>query len=138
MVGSERALSEVDRLRLMVSVKVGRLPPLPETLSSTAMPRTLSQKGYAHDFDCDNFKYACSRDCASIQRTLALIEQVHCVALTQVSDRSETLKHCLSQSQGLRWPRQVRNANDSDSDNSKDRYRHPIQGTRAWRRLRAL
>ena len=36
MVGSERALSEVDRLRLMVSVKVGRLPPLPETLSSTA------------------------------------------------------------------------------------------------------
>ena len=60
MVGSERALSEVDRLRLMVSVKVGRLPPLPETLSSTAMPRTLSQKGYAHDFDCDHFKYQCS------------------------------------------------------------------------------
>ena len=59
MVGSERALSEVDRLRLMVSVKVGRLPPLPETLSSTAMPRTLSQKGYAHDFDCDHFKYQC-------------------------------------------------------------------------------
>ena len=60
MVGSERALSEVDRLRLMVSVKVGRLPPLPETLSSTAMPRTLSQQGYAHDFDCDHFKYQCS------------------------------------------------------------------------------
>ena len=60
MVGSERALSEVDRLRLMVSVKVGRLPPLPETLSSTAMPRTLSQKGYAHDFDCNHFKYQCS------------------------------------------------------------------------------
>ena len=60
MVGSERALSEVDRLRLMVSVKVGRLPPLPETLSSTAMPRTLSQKGYAHDFDSDHFKYKCS------------------------------------------------------------------------------
>ena len=59
MVGSERALSEVDRLRLMVSVKVGRLPPLPETLSSTAMPRTLSQKGYAHD---DHFKYQCSGD----------------------------------------------------------------------------
>ena len=57
MVGSERALSEVDGVRLMVSVKVGRLPPLPETLSSTAMPRTLSQKGYAHDFDSDNFKY---------------------------------------------------------------------------------
>ena len=56
MVGSERALSEVDGVRLMVSVKVGRLPPLPETLSSNAMPRTLSQKGYAHDFDCDNFK----------------------------------------------------------------------------------
>ena len=55
MVGSERALSEVDGVRLMVPVKVGRLPPLPETLSSTAMPRTLSQKGYAHDFDCDNF-----------------------------------------------------------------------------------
>ena len=32
MVGSERALSEVDGVRLMVSVKVGRLPPLPETL----------------------------------------------------------------------------------------------------------
>ena len=60
MVGSERALSEVDGVRLMVSVKVGRLPPLPETLSSTAMPRTLSQKGYAHDFDCDHFKYQCS------------------------------------------------------------------------------
>ena len=60
MVGSERALSEVDRLRLMVSVKVGRLPPLPETLSSTAMPRTLSQKGYAHDFDSAHFKYKCS------------------------------------------------------------------------------
>ena len=59
MVGSERALSEVDGVRLMVSVKVGRLPPLPETLSSTAMPRTLSQKGYAHDFDCDHFKYPC-------------------------------------------------------------------------------
>ena len=55
MVGSERALSEVDRLRLMVSVKVGRLPPLPETLSSTAMPRTLSQKGYTHDFDSNHF-----------------------------------------------------------------------------------
>ena len=41
----------------MVSVKVGRLPPLPETLSSTAMPRTLS---HAHDFDCDHFKYQCS------------------------------------------------------------------------------
>ena len=27
MVGSERALSEVDGVRLMVSVKVGRLPP---------------------------------------------------------------------------------------------------------------
>ena len=60
MVGSERALSEVDGFRLMVSVKVGRLPPLPETLSSTAMPRTLSQKGYAHDFDSDHFKYKCS------------------------------------------------------------------------------
>ena len=60
MVGSERALSEVDGVRLMVSVKVGRLPPLPETLSSTAMPRTLSQKGYAHDFDSDHFKYKCS------------------------------------------------------------------------------
>ena len=60
MVGSERALSEVDRLRLMVSVKVGRLPPLPETPSSTAMPRTLSQKGYAHDFDWEHFKYQCS------------------------------------------------------------------------------
>ena len=60
MVGSERALSEVDGVRLMVSVKVGRLPPLPETLSSTAMPRTLSQQGYAHDFDCDHFKYQCS------------------------------------------------------------------------------
>ena len=60
MVGSERALSEVDGVRLMVSVKVGRLPPLPETLSSTAMPRTLSQKGYTHDFDCDHFKYQCS------------------------------------------------------------------------------
>ena len=57
MVGSERALSEVDGVRLMVSVKVGRLLPLPETLSSTAMPRTLSQKGYAHD---DHFKYQCS------------------------------------------------------------------------------
>ena len=57
MVGSERALSEVDGVRLMVSVKVGRLPPLPETLSSTAMPRTLS---HAHDFDCDHFKYQCS------------------------------------------------------------------------------
>ena len=55
MVGSERALSEVDGVRLMVSVKVGRLPPLPETLSSTTMPRTPTQKGYAHDFDCDNF-----------------------------------------------------------------------------------
>ena len=91
----------------MVSVKVGRLPSLLETLSSTTMPRTLTQKGYAHDFDCDNFKYACSRHCASIQRTLALIEQVHCVALAQVSNRSETLKRCLSQSQGLRWPIQV-------------------------------
>ena len=60
MVGSERALSEVDRLRLMVSVKVGRLPPLPETLSSTAMPRTLSQTGYAHDSDSDHLKYKCS------------------------------------------------------------------------------
>ena len=57
MVGSERALSEVDRLRLMVSVKVGRLPPLPETLSSTAMPRT---QGYAHDFDWEHFKHQCS------------------------------------------------------------------------------
>ena len=54
MVGSERALSEVDGVRLMVSGKVGRLPPLPETLS------TLSQKGYAHDFDCDHSKYQCS------------------------------------------------------------------------------
>ena len=60
MVGSERALSEVDGVRLMVSVKVGRLPPLPETLSSTAMPRTLSQTGYAHDSDSDHFKYKCS------------------------------------------------------------------------------
>ena len=64
MVGSERALSEVDGVRLMVSVKVGRLPPLPETLSSTAMPRTLSQTGYAHDFDCDHFKYQYSGDFA--------------------------------------------------------------------------
>ena len=60
MVGSERALSEVDGVWLMVSVKVGRLPPLRETLSSTAMPRTLSQKGYAHDFDSDHFKYKCA------------------------------------------------------------------------------
>ena len=60
MVGSERALSEVDGVRLMVSVKVGRLPPLPETLSSTAMPRPPSQKGYAHDFDWEHFKYRCS------------------------------------------------------------------------------
>ena len=71
MVGSERALSEVDRLRLMVSVKVGRLPPLLETLSSTTMPRTLTQKGYAHDFDCNNFKYACSRDYAQVSRGLS-------------------------------------------------------------------
>ena len=67
MVGSERALSEVDGVRLMVSVKVGRLPSLPETLSSTAMPRTLSQKGYAHDFDCDHFKYQCSGDSARLE-----------------------------------------------------------------------
>ena len=64
MVGSERALSEVDGVRLMVSVKVGRLPPLPETLSSTAMPRTLSQKGYTHDFDSNHFGCQYSGDFA--------------------------------------------------------------------------
>ena len=67
MVGSERALSEVDGVRLMVSVKVGRLPPLPETLSSTAMPRTLSQNRYVHDFDCNHFKYQCSGDSARLE-----------------------------------------------------------------------
>ena len=69
-VGSERALSEVEGVRLMVSVKVGRLPSLPETLSSTAMPRTLSQNGYAHDFDCDHFKYQCSGDSEGDSREL--------------------------------------------------------------------
>ena len=64
MVGSERALSEVEGVWLMVSVKVGRLPSLLETLSSTTMPRTSTQKGYAHDFDCDNFKSQCSGDSA--------------------------------------------------------------------------
>ena len=42
-VGSERALSEVEGVRLMVLVKVGRLPPLPETLSGHTMPRTLTR-----------------------------------------------------------------------------------------------
>ena len=108
MVGSERALSEVDGVWLMVSVKVGTLHPLPETLSSTAMPRTLSQQGYAHDFDCDHFKYQCSnapetlRDLEKTPENSAAIERVHGTALAQVRDGSGTLHRCLSQSPGLR------------------------------------
>ena len=113
MVGSERALSEVDRLRLMVSVKVGRLP-----LSSTAKRDTrMTLTATTSNTNAPMLR--------RLQRTPAAIERVHGTAL---ADGSATLHRCLSQSQGLRW-----NANDFDGDDSKDGYRCPIQGTRGLR-----
>ena len=41
------------------------------------------------------------------------------MALAQVRDRSVTMD---CRDQGLRWPRQVQNANGFDGDDSKDRY----------------
>ena len=49
-VGSERALSEVEGVRLMVLVKVERLR------KDTVTHYNVTRQEYTHDFGCNNFR----------------------------------------------------------------------------------
>ena len=73
----------------MDSVKVGRLPPLLETLSSTTMRQTSTQKGYAHDFDSDHFKYKCSNAPETLCDDFRELPQRSKESMARLSHKSE-------------------------------------------------